>query len=1490
MKKIKRITIILFFFCVFSFIILAYFRMKELSNYIIQNVENTKIKMEDVKFDGLCLKIKGIEINDLSGNKVGNVEEARVYIMPFLPSRINRINLIGAKLNLIQFKNGRLNIENILPEKNKVSRIYNVANIYLQNCSITYTNKMYDKDIKKELLNVSGNLSIAKNFEMKIKGEAIGKLTGQKEEIGLHFANVSSKKTVLASLFNRKIEDENPEYILQEFKFNNVDIDENLAQFFKLDFLKIQKAKLNGELKIEINKKKPQIKGSLDLIAQSFKYKDYADEIKKANFHVDLNNDKVKTKGQIWLKNDEKLNLNIFFDGIKKQLNADLDTEKISVENLKKYSLFKNLKLDIKGFLSSKLKFKLDFSKPKTVEIKELNLQAKSNSMKMYQFNFNNLNLNVQKKDQKLEINLNTDIKKDFILANAQILAEYNLDTKDIKAKYKLKNKTKGINLEDISGEISLKDFKKINLSILSKQMVGNLYLDKNKLKLKLDTKKEIVYNNGNINAKLNFKLLDSSYDFKTKNINAKISLNADGNYMGKYAKISVVSYLDKNILKSKGTISNGIVGVNIDGSTKLKSMEHRYKLSGSCDALTLMKIFNIDKKNKGNIPVDFVANLYGKNKDISLEYNIKSNKFAYIVDGYKAEINGYAKNILDNKKRDIKAKIKLGEVWFKYHRLNELEADLSYEDNSLIIFNIRNEFVSGDLLYNINSKEIYSKLQVDKFMLYSTYDIPDINVNVSKMYVYSKGRLDNLKAYFNLEPSEFKIKDSYVGHLHGEAKLENSVLKLNFKVNNNEIKGTYNINSKELDLRALLNQKLKDIVKIEGFNSDVDTKLHITGTPDKLHMDIEGKMVDIKYKDIHLPDITLDASYNNGNTSNILKTGVLTVSNLNIKDAKKQDSIYHTSFVMNLANLDINYVLKNKIFDLASLGENYSGKLKVSSMFKGNLDKFFGNLTVESDSLVLNGHKITNLLIDSQINQDGMNINQGYFEYEKNPVLIEGYAFFKPFDYMFRVVAENFNMDFLNIYPNISKVKGIANVNFVASKGALEGKIDIKDLSMKVQGIDIQNFDVNVQMNNKDININTFKGTVNNGQLNLKGQCTMPEIPDNANDLDKIKLGKVNLELDASHITLPIKGNEVVISSNLKLKGENLDGTLQINRGKIENLSFIDLLKQNKNKKPDNFITKKIKAILNNMLKRYVINVDTTIESPITIDVPGYLILKDIYGEIQGGAILSCSNGIPSIKGGFNVENGKFIINGNEFTVELLDVNMNDVVNGDFNPNVRLKAITTINGENIEILSNSKLKNLKFDFKSQSNKTKDEILKLLAFKGITFNSNSINAVGSTFINYATETAVNQFVSKFTNRIGKKIGLTKFEVGANIEEKNKLGINNFINNTYVQVHLQGKVSKKQKLYWNVKGSIPFSANKDKFKYDINLSYEFDKGLGATIGIKSINRLDLSENNKENNINFYTGINYSEKFQDFHYFIDDVKSKFEKREKLNQDKK
>ena len=93
--------------------------------------------------------------------------------------------------------------------------------------------------------------------------------------------------------------------------------------------------------------------------------------------------------------------------------------------------------------------------------------------------------------------------------------------------------------------------------------------------------------------------------------------------------------------------------------------------------------------------------------------------------------------------------------------------------------------------------------------------------------------------------------------------------------------------------------------------------------------------MVDIKYKDIHLPDITLDASYNNGNISNILKTGVLTVSNLNIKDAKKQDSIYHTSFVMNLANLDINYVLKNKIFDLASLGENYSGKLKISSMFK---------------------------------------------------------------------------------------------------------------------------------------------------------------------------------------------------------------------------------------------------------------------------------------------------------------------------------------------------------------------------------------------------------------------------------------------------------------------------------------------------------------------------------------------------------------------------
>ena len=67
-----------------------------------------------------------------------------------------------------------------------------------------------------------------------------------------------------------------------------------------------------------------------------------------------------------------------------------------------------------------------------------------------------------------------------------------------------------------------------------------------------------------------------------------------------------------------------------------------------------------------------------------------------------------------------------------------------------------------------------------------------------------------------------------------------------------------------------------------------------------------------------------------------------------------------------------------------------------------------------------------------------------------------------------------------------------------------------------------------------------------------------------------------------------------------------------------------------------------------------------------------------------------------------------------------------------------------------------------------------------------------------------------------------------------------------------------------------------------------MSYNLGDGLEANVGIKSN---DLDRNDRaNNNINFYTGVNYSNKFNNIGEFFEKINNRFEKREKLIQDKK
>lgn len=1476
MRRIKKITIVLFLFSVLSIISLSFINLKVVSNYVLENIVKTNIKIGSVKLKGINVEINDVEIKELNGEDVGHVEKIIVKLNPFLPSRIRGVYINGGNLKLVQNKGNILNVENILPKKGNVSRISNVSNIILNNITVKYINKEYEKEIYKNLENVSGKISnFLNDYDINIKGES------GKEKLGIRLSKLPSKKQYFISLFTNKISDKD-KISTQEFEFKNVKLNEELSQFIPTKDIVVNEGIINGNLKIE-NK---NIFSKLDVDVKELVYKEYKDKIYNAKANIKANGDVVKISSYGYLANNEKLNLYIDFYTKKDKLKLKVKSSHISLDNIEKYKPLAMLK----GRGSLNIDVDTDISLNKEVKFENINATISSKKLNMYGVDFSNLGITARTRDKEnINIILNTDVAKDKIKLHAKTNLLYSINKNNIKGEYILHNKMDnlGINIDDIKGNVDITPPIKGSATLNSKQLKGNLELKDNKLNFNIKNIKNISYKKDKIKIDVENINLLGQYDINSKQFNANINAKANGNIDNKYVKIGLSSKVDNNIIKTDANIINSAGNLKINGITKLNNLSHEYNINGNIETLTLMQILNIDKNGatKGNtLPINIKAKLKGVKKDISLEYDIYSKYFNYYVTAYDTKIKGYAKNILGDNK-DIKATLNMAEVWKKYHRLKGLNANISYVNDNLIIHNIENEFVSGDIIYNLKEKILHSKLNLNNYVMYTVYDIPDINVYINNLNIEANGHLDNLKSTMIILPSEVRYKDKYIGLVNGNAYLEDNNVTLNLKMNDSIISGIYDVKNNNFDINVNLSQKIQEIFNVEGLRSDIKANMHITGKPSDINMNIDTNLSSIKYKKVSIPDISFKAHYEKGNIKDILKTGYLYVDTFDLTNDGGQN-IYHTNFKLDLANLNIDYELKDKIIDLDKLGKDFKGKLKVSTKLKGNQDDFFFNVDLQSNEMVVKGHKINNFVLDGQADKTGININQGYLEYEKNPILIEGYMFFNPRDYMFRVVAENFNMDFLNIYPDISNAKGIANVNFIASKGEVEGKIDVSNMNLKTKDVDIKDFNVNILMNNKDIDIDKFYGSVNGGSVKLNGQITIPDIPDNIQELDNIDLGKINLDLELDHVGVNIKDNKFVISSELKLKGERLLGYIQFNKGSLEDLSFIDLMNKNKkSKEKDNLILKKIKVVINNILKRYVVNVDFNMDEPLNIDIPSYLVLKDISGKVMGNTNIIFSNGIPSLNGVFEATDGKFILNGNEFNIEILEVTMTDSVD----PFINLKAITEINGEVVEIIISSKLSKLNIEFRSSTNKSRDEILSLLAFKGNKFTNATIKSVGANVLNFATETAVNQFISKFTNKIGKKIGLTKFDFGTNIGDKDKLAITNFIDNTSIQLHLQGKVVKNKNIYWNVKTDIPLNAKKSNIKYDVNVSYKLADGFGANLGIKDAGDNEYNENKFIKKFNFYTGVNYSNKFNNFEEFINSIKTKFEKREKLEHDK-
>ena len=510
-------------------------------------------------------------------------------------------------------------------------------------------------------------------------------------------------------------------------------------------------------------------------------------------------------------------------------------------------------------------------------------------------------------------------------------------------------------------------------------------------------------------------------------------------------------------------------------------------------------------------------------------------------------------------------------------------------------------------------------------------------------------------------------------------------------------INGTYNLSNNIFDLNLSAKEKnINEIIGNKNIGLNVETDLKLNGSIHDVNLEGSIRLNDLSYNNITIPKVYLDLDYKNGNVFDLFNTGILNIKNLEVRNSKDKTILKHSE-VFNLKDLKINYNLINKEIDLNNLDlgskEKYNGKLKLNFIAQIDKTNKFASIKLNSDSLTWSGLNIDGLDVDIQANNDGINISEIYLEYENNPLLLDGYLTYRLNDYNFRLLANNFNLKFLEISDKIKESSGIVNANLYFKKNQFDGNINLDNLTLKTKDdiLNIANLNSKVNIKNTNIEINELKGDVNEGIVDIKGRIELPSIPDNFMETKTLVLGSMDINSNLRNVRINY-GNSIMlrITSDILAKNNRIDGKVLIEEGNI--YSIPSLSKKTNTNKINGYISEVLSQVLNNLINQYIVNLNLETEKSVDINIPSMLgVVKRIKGEADGLGKIAIENGRMSLLSELNVGNSNFELNGHVFKVEEAYLKLD----GSLDPVINFRAVTELTDDQIEIAFNGKLHQL---------------------------------------------------------------------------------------------------------------------------------------------------------------------------------------------------
>ena len=1154
MKYIKRSLIVFIFLLMSLFALKFYISTKNFRGVLTSILKSSGLNVEfrNVKLIGFNkIQIDNLKVKDLAGNVVIDAKKTTAGISLLMPTRLNRIDVYNGTVNLERRKNEDFNIFHVIKKDPKKPKTFDttsrIGKMHIHNSILNFTDTTYSKKIRKTLKKVSGRLEVAKSrgFSLFAKGSGNKNEDGTTEILKVELKQLIKSKQSIYSMFDKiKNSDIRRKDARLNFGFENVRITEELGQYAQIDMIKAKGGILTGALKMEQNKieKKIHALGSLKIKNGKLSYVDFDGDIEGVNAVVDMKKDKITVNANTKLS-ESPVTLTMAYFIQTQKMNLKLVADKLPFDQVARYKIIKDAKIEAEGAVSGNLELNVDTKSKKGT----LDGKFSSDNIRISNSDFQNVKTNMKITNEKLTLS-----DTSFIFNQEFSGFKVNEDVKIGKFVYDLKKKTgsgdyvlnnlgSDFDIKKITGSAKISPKNIITGTVRSNVLRGNYTVNPKTQTAVVNARSRGYFNvnYGGKSYKISPDVDNLVVKFNSKNVlrSGIIKARVKDLSVPFIKAIKVKVRIRNGNYRISGTAGmNGGGVLNINGTTT-SDMKHSYSLNlpKEVDIAKLLRAngYNFNGLDKAKLPATAEARVHGVNNKFSGTYEIHSPYGEYMGKYKNLHANG---KINDLANLDMTVNAKASELQFENQRLRNVTGNLEIKDNVVNIASIRNENLNASGRYDIKSGKMDINARLKNYM-FTDNNLPSkMNVKIGTLNANLTGTADKLSGNYELYSP------------YGEYVVEYEKLHANGKINNlSKLDLTANAKMDELWLNY---QRLKDVtanlevkdnvvnilsIKNENLNASGNYNLKTgnmninAGLKDYMLYDTSPYKVNLKVKNldanlkgtvnklsgnITIPSAptTIKSTYVGDTNAHIsIKDGIMRFDDVTLRD-NRLSGTYNLATGISDIGLALNEPDIPKLLEMKDLTFGTKSNLNL----KGDLNNFnlegqiaFGNMSFKT-------YKIPHIVADIKYSNGNIDklFKYGTFDLQKLRFIGDNQ------ETLFETQTK-FDLANVNIDYQLEKQKfSLDSIQDLKDKG-YSGDIDfgfmyrgsfdkfisgvkIKADSIKLSGFPVKNVDIDLQANEKSLNIGQFYLEYENNPLLLNGYVQFTPVKYNVSMLAK--------------------------------------------------------------------------------------------------------------------------------------------------------------------------------------------------------------------------------------------------------------------------------------------------------------------------------------------------------------------------------------------------